>query len=409
MVEIASPKAGVSVSDVLTSTSTTTTPDLRQPHLLIRNKALRHFWCELVNPHDSIRRLSFISKLSTTLIAPRAPLVKNTNNTDTQNNPNAPSDIPSETVGDDVLPKLPYGYGIPEVEVLLLLRGSPRGYLEEIMSGIDLDETGVVTCVKLDAATGTIPIDFSLRDTLLFLAYQGGRKIILPRHIFHSTELKIQSVLSLLNNPNNNNNNNPNNNNNNNNNNDASVSVSMGKSTGENDGINSGISVPVPVQVPKINRKFLYESVPALSLFSIGSEEIPTDNIQENILDIMNSSNGWNVLYGKAGVGKTDRVISASRIFLSQNIDYYNQIRKNRNKENSNLNQSQFYPGNSFEYEKYENIMKIIPSLLYINLSGCRTKSEVLSSLALQLGVTEGGGVGCCEETEQRVMRMIGE
>ena len=66
-------------------------------HNLIRNDALRFFWKVFVSPRESIRKLNFISKLSTHLAAPN-------------NRRNAE---------DGSYPFPPYGYGLCETEIVL--------------------------------------------------------------------------------------------------------------------------------------------------------------------------------------------------------------------------------------------------------------------------------------------------
>lgn len=330
--------------------------DLRTPHLIIRNKALSHFWKEFINPHDSIRKIGFISKLTNSLVAPYGSRRKDGKNNSTS------------------LPLQPYGYGLAESEILLLLRGTPRGYVDEIIKAIDVDEAGVITSIKLDVVTSSIPVDTSLRDTLLFLAHQGGRKIVIPRHFFNPTESKIITTLRSLESP--------------------ERMASRLTIDGSKD--------PVTAQ----DHGKLFQSVQVLSLFSIGADEFIEDDTQKKIEEIMKRSFGWNVILGEAGVGKSIRVISAARRFLAEDIKTFSEKNLQQNKKSYSRS---FVPYDILKEDKNVPEIPLPSSLFYINLAGCRSKSEVLATMATQLGLSEGGGVGCREETEQRVMRALGE
>ena len=331
-------------------------PDCDTPHLVIRNKALSHFWKDFITPHDSIRKIGFISKLTNSLVAPIGIQHRDVKNDAT------------------ILPLKPYGYGLAESEILLLLRGAPRGYVEEIVRAIDLDEAGLITSIKLDVVTSSIPTDTSLRDTLLFLAYQGGRKVIIPKHFFDFTEIKIISKLRSLESP-------------------ERMASRL---------IIDGGKGPATVE----DQNTLLESVPALSLFSVGADEFIQDDTQELIVEIMRRTSGWNVILGEAGVGKTIRVISAARSFLAENVQNFCQ---NKSRPSRTSYSRSFVPYDVSKDDKSSTQISAPSSLFYINLAGCRSKSELLASLATQLGVSEGGGVGCGEETEQRVLRVLGE
>ena len=380
----------------------------QKPHLLIRNTAFRHFWGTFVSPSDSIRRISFFAKLSMTLTAAREELKiphSSTSPTSPGNDNNDGSLDSGERNGkksdksNDSMPILPYGYGLSEAEIILLLRGAPKGFLDEIMTSLDLDETGIITNIKLDIATSSIPFDTSLRDTLLFLAHQGGRKVALPAHVFDSTEMQIKNVLKNLQ--------------------PTIAPPSYSKNAlGE---LVQNYSDGKP-------SASLVDFVPILSIFLLGGNECPDDNTQKNILEMMGRTFGWNVLVGEPSVGKTIRVITAGRTFLANKIREQNEKReKNPNEKNrrraisrkfvpyddpnehndkNNNNQKNLNNPNGNDMER--NIAQAPSSVLYVDLSGCRTRFEVVASLGGQLGVGEGGGVGCAEECEQRVTRMLG-
>ena len=330
--------------------------DCETPHLVIRNRALSHFWKDFITPHDSIRKIGFISKLTNSLVAPLGFQHRDVKD------------------GTTILPLKPFGYGLAESEILLLLRGAPRGYVEEIVRAIDVDEAGIITSIKLDVVTSSIPIDTSLRDTLLFLAYQGGRKVVIPKHFFDLTEIKIISRLRSLESP-------------------ERMASRL---------IIDGSKGPATAQ----DQTTLLESVPALSLFLVGADEFIQDDTQKQIVEIMGRASGWNVILGQAGVGKTIRVISAARTFLAQNVQNFHSNRSRPSRRSYSRN---FVPYDISKDDKSSPQISAPSSLFYINLAGCRSKSELLACLATQLGVSEGGGVGCGEETEQRVLRVLGE
>lgn len=317
------------------------------PEALIRNNALRHFWRSFVSPSDSIRKISLVSKLTNALAAPIGPRSSN------------------ESYSDN-LPTLPCGYGLTESEVILLLRAAPRGFLDEIFGAIDLDATGIITAAKVDIATRSIPIDASLRDTLLFLAHQGGSKVVLPAVEFESTKAFVLSAISSVQ--------------------PITFSSESKKSGGQP----------------------LVDMVLSLGLYSIAADEMIRDETQNQILEMMTSTRGWGIIVGESGVGKTFRALSAGRLFLGEGLHALSQENAvGREKQYIHRKIAAFT--NRGERARESNYRKSPSNLLYLDLSGCRVKCDILASIASQLGVSEGGGVGGQEETEQRVNRFLGE
>lgn len=150
-----------------------------EPHLLIRNNSLSQFWRICISPNEISSKVCFISKLSKHLASPGSNSARSNDVSEAQ-------------------PSSPNGYELNDSKVSLLLRNSPFGMLQEILSSIDLDSTGIISIVKLDLATSCISFTTSLRDTILFLAQQYGRKIILPLYSFKSTETSITTTLGLF-------------------------------------------------------------------------------------------------------------------------------------------------------------------------------------------------------------------
>ena len=317
------------------------------PEALIRNNAFRHFWRTFVSPSDSIRKISLVSKLTNALAAPVGPRSSNESHSDN-------------------LPILPHGYGLTESEVILLLRAAPRGFLDEIFGAIDLDATGVITAAKVDIATRSIPIDASLRDTLLFLAHQGGSKVVLPAVDFESTKASVLSAIS------------------------------------------SVQPITVNSESKKSGGQPLVDKVLSLGLYSIAADEMIRDETQNQILEMMSSTRGWGIIVGESGVGKTFRALSAGRLFLGEGLHALSQENAvGREKQYIHRKIAAFT--NRGERAKESNYRKSPSNLLYLDLSGCRVKCDILAAIASQLGVSEGGGVGGLEETEQRVNRFLGE
>jgi hypothetical protein len=150
-----------------------------EPHLLIRNNSLSQFWRTCISPNEISSKDCFISKLSKHLASPGSNSARS-------------NDV------NEVQPSSPSGYELNDSKVSTLLRNRPLGMLQEILSSIDLDSTGIISIVKLDLATSCISFTTSLRDTIVFLAQQYGRKIVLPSYSFKSTETSITTTLSLF-------------------------------------------------------------------------------------------------------------------------------------------------------------------------------------------------------------------
>ena len=319
------------------------------PQALIRNEAFNHFWQTMISPRDCIRRVGLISKLTNILAAPRAPL---------------------SSVGesnDVLLPVEPYGYGLTDQETMLLVRGAPRGFVEEIVAAIDIDDTGVITAAKIDIATRAVPFDASLRDALLFLAHQRGSKVVLPAQELRETELMLSSALQ-----------------------------SLKPEVADKD-------VKVSSQPP------LSTMVRELGLYSIAATEMIVDDTQVEILGMMMRSNGWGIIVGEVSVGKTFRVLSAGRQFLAQNPESASDGNGRDNMDsNSNSQYRSMASYGSLHERNKRNFGKIPRNLFYLNLTGCLTRSEVLASISSQLGLLQGGGIGGIEETEQRLLRFLG-
>lgn len=315
------------------------------PHTIIRNLAFRHFWSLFVSPHDSIRRINLVSKLTTTLSANSGP------------NSDVNSSDPLS------LPVPPLGYGISESEVILLLRGAPRGFLEEIVASIDLDNTGMITASKVDVATRGIPVDMSLRDTLLFLAHQCGSKVVLPPLEFEDTKLMIMSTVQ---------------------------------------------SVQPEAAVPnskKSSRPSLIRKVMDMNIYSIAAQEMIKDEIQVQILNMITRASGWGVVVGEASVGKTFRVKSAGRQFLA---DHFQMAVEESSGDETRSFLHRKEVRSFMDRSKGPNLRRAQHNLFYLDLAGCRVKCEVYASLALQLGLSGGEGVGGLEEAEQRLARFLG-
>ena len=319
----------------------------QRPQALIRNEAFNHFWQTMISPRDCIRRVGLISKLTTILAAPPAP----------QSSVGESNDV--------LLPAEPYGYGLTEQETMLLVRGAPRGFVEEIVAAIDIDDTGVITAAKIDIATRAVPIDASLRDTLLFLAHQRGSKVVLPVQEFRETELMLSSALQ-----------------------------SLKPEVADKD-------AKVSSQPP------LSTMVRELGLYSIAATEIIVDDTQVEILGMMMRSYGWGIIVGEVSVGKTFRVLSAGRQFLAQNPASGSDGNSRDNMDSNSQYRSMASYGSLHERNK-RNFGKIPRNLFYLNLTGCLTRSEVLASISSQLGLLQGGGIGGIEETEQRLLRFLG-
>ena len=315
----------------------------KNPQPLIRNKAFNHFWQRMISPRDSIRRVGLISKL--------------TNILSTQ--------YSGEDSGDDLFPAEPHGYGLSDQETMLLVRGAPRGFVEEIVAAIDIDDTGVVTAAKIDIATRAVPIDASLRDALLFLANQGGSKVVLPALEFHETELMLSSALK-----------------------------SLKPEVADSD-------VKISSQPP------LSTMVRELGLYSIAATEMIADDTQVEILDMMIRSNGWGIIVGEVSVGKTFRVLSAGRQFLAQNPESASDGNSRDKADPNSQYRSIASYGSLYERNK-RNFGKTPRNLFYLNLSGCQMRNDVLVSVSSQLGLLQGGGIGGIEETEQRLLRFLG-
>ena len=326
-------------------------------HNLIRNDALRFFWRTFVSPRESIRKLNFISKLSTHLAAPN-------------NRRNAV---------DGSYPFPPYGYGLCETEIVLLLRGSPRGMLDDILSSIDLDNTGIVTAIKLDIATSSIPTQMSLRDTLLFLAHQRGKKVILPPLAFPSIATQLSKVVSTIVPPT-----------------DSDTSYSE---EDKDDRFHYRRKLNDLVS----RSQAMADNICQMDLFRFGSVEyhLTHDAVQNQLEALMMRGCGWGLVFGDAGVGKTGRILAACRSVLRQQL-MFNDEEENDREEEENEEEE--------EHKKVEHERSCAPggSVLYVDLRGSQSKGEVLAALARQLGVTEGGGVRGAEEAEQRVVRMLG-
>ena len=332
-------------------------------HNLIRNDALRFFWRTFVSPRESIRKLNFISKLSTHLAAP--------------NN--------RRNVENGSYPSPPYGYGLCETEIVLLLRGSPRGMLDDILSSIDLDNTGIVTAIKLDLATSAIPPQMSMRDTLLFLAHQRGKKVVLPPLAFPSIATQLVKVVSAVVPPTDNN--------------DASYSEEDKEDRFHyRRKLNDLVS----------RSQAMADNICQLDLFRFGCVEynLTHDTVQIQLEALMMRGCGWGLVFGDAGVGKTGRILAACRSVLRQQL-VFNDEEENDNEEEEEGGEDD---DEVEEQKKVERERLGAPggSVLYVDLRGAQSKGEVLAALAHQLGVTEGGGVRGAEEAEQRVVRMLG-
>jgi hypothetical protein len=311
------------------------------PHTIIRNLAFRHFWSLFVSPQDSIRKISLVSKLTITLSA----------------NSDASSSDPL------LLPVPPFGYGLSESEVILLLRGAPRGFLEEVIASIDLDNTGMITATKADVATRGIPVDMSLRDTLLFLAHQCGSKVLLPPPEFDDTKLMMISTIQ---------------------------------------------SVQPEAAVPnskKSSRPSLIRKLMDMNIYSIAAQEMIKDEIQVQILEMMTRASGWGVVVGEASVGKTFRVISAGRQFLA---DHFQLAVEESSGDETRTFLHRKEVRSFMDRSKGPNLRRAQHNLFYLDLAGCRVKCEVYASLAMQLGLSRGEGVGGLEEAEQRLTRFLG-
>lgn len=70
----------------------------------------------------------------------------------------------------------------------------PDGLRSQLLSALDLDGTGVLTSIKIDRATRSIPRDASLLETMFILYEQRGR-IVLPAVCRRSVELSYLSSL----------------------------------------------------------------------------------------------------------------------------------------------------------------------------------------------------------------------
>jgi hypothetical protein len=314
---------------------------------LIRNEAFNHFWQRMISPRDSIRRVGLITKLTSILTALPAPQS-------------------SVDEGNDVqLPAEPYGYGLTDQETMLLVRGAPRGFVEEIVAAIDIDDTGVITAAKIDIATRAVPIDASLRDTLLFLAHQGGSKVVLPAQEFRETEVMLSAALQSLK------------------------------------------PEVVDKDAKMSSHPPLSTMVRELGMYSIAATEMIVDDTQVAILEMMIRSNGWGIITGECSVGKTFRVLSAGRQFLAQNPQSASDGNSRDNVDSNSSYRSVASYGSLYERNR-RNFGKTPRNLFYLNLTGCKMRNEVLASISSQLGLLQGGGIGGIEETEQRLLRFLG-
>ena len=357
------------------------------PHLLIRNLALRWFWSVYVSPRDGIRKLGFISKLSSHLAAPASRKTQ-------------PQDG-----GDGVspYPRPPYGYGLSEPEIILLLRGSPRGLLDNILASIDLDGTGIVTAAKLNTATRAVPASMPLRDTLLYLAHQQGKKVVLPPTMRSSSEAGLLAAVTSVAPP-------PGDDE------DAATAAAAIEARSDRFGYKKKLLVL------EAQTRTLAEAVHALDLFRFGSEELlgaPADAVQAQLEALMARGCGWGLVFGDAGVGKTLRVLAACRALLRKQLAPGAHAAAMSGAPGGAAaapgggDGEVLYGtmgGSGEERKQRDDERPAAPggSVLYVDLRGAQSKGEVLAAMAGQLGVSEGGGVGGAEEAEQRVARMLG-
>jgi hypothetical protein len=356
------------------------------PHLLIRNHALRWFWSVYVSPRDSIRKLGFISKLSSHLAAPAS---------------RKPQD--GSGGGDGVpYPCPPHGYGLPEAEIILLLRGSPRGLLDDILASVDLDGTGIITAAKLDIATRGVPATMPMRETLLYLAHQQGKKVVLPPAARPSADAGLFTAVAAVVPP------------------PDSLDDELPPSRG--DKADAGADkFGYKRKLLELDHKTraLTEVVHGLDLHRFGSEELlgtPADAAQAQVEALMARGCGWGLVFGDAGVGKTLRVLAACRALLRKQLA---PGAAEAAAESTGFAGVAAGPGGGDaddmghgdeEHKQRDGERPAAPggSVLYADLRGAQSKGEVLAALAGQLGVSEGGGVGGAEEAEQRVVRMLG-
>ena len=153
--------------------------------------------------------------------------------------------------------------------------------------------------------------------------------------------------------------------------------------------------------------KTMTDSIHKLDLFRFGAEYLPPlhDPTQMQIEALMMRGCGWGLVFGDAGVGKTFRVVHACRSVLRRQLTPGNELPQS-------LQHSEYDDevDDDDEHKQSEQGRPRPPggSLLYVDLRGSQSKGEVLSALARQLGVSEGGGVSGAEEAEQRVVRMLG-
>ncbi|KAJ1414912.1 hypothetical protein B484DRAFT_482179, partial [Ochromonadaceae sp. CCMP2298] len=126
-----------------------------EPHLLIGNAALSHFWGHYFPQQTHVLWFSFLDRMEIHLSAPRDE-------------------------GSTGYPSSPSGYGLHSLELLTLFRERPgkRHLMRSLKYALDMENTHMVSVYQLALLVRTVPA-MPLKLLVYYLANMGGR-VLLP-------------------------------------------------------------------------------------------------------------------------------------------------------------------------------------------------------------------------------------
>lgn len=289
----------------------------RGAHAGIRHDGFRMFWGLFFPKTETVSVSKFITQLSSYLGASLPPDW---------------SDYleycQTEQCNTILIPSSRFGYGLDENEIIALFRGGFRGgLLDNILYILDVDHSGDITTLKIDKATRILPVAASLADSLYILGNMRGRYVLPSSSLLSSTESVIirEAVVNRK-------------------------EFSLRR--------NTNASSDNSTETYVVFNSFSY----------CGNEIIGNSNIQKKIEYALGNV-GWNLILGEPGIGKTCRVLSACRSYITTLISKFS---------SSNI---------ALSLDSNVHSAGYAIDAIYIDLRGAMTVTDILSCFMIQVGL----------------------